>query len=364
MKKLLLIITTMYLTGCSVAKPVVLSAPIQQIKNAYDSNNTRNGATDMEIVKRDRSWIYSTIDPTISILVASEIYITPFNNPSYFDFRDDDLSTREEGNYRSFDTNIFFQTKASCRVRVYGSGSATLYERENSETMLINTSQASKNTRAFKMYKLPYNVATQVDMSQNRRMQTYVYTNTLETKMNSSGNFIINPDTYTYTSYINVIRNGQIYYQSSEDYNVADALPSLEDPNANRLGLYYYYDIETIGAMTISRPQMINDDPILSDYATEFNNIFSSFFECSANNNGLLEYQYNASLSDELTAYQTGYNQGLEEGTEGVGVGWVRQVFRAIQAFLDFDFGFFKLGHLLGGLLVIAVVIFVVRWFR
>lgn len=363
MKKLLLIISTMYLTGCSVAKPVVLSAPIQQINSAYDSNNTRNGATDMEIVKRGYYEIASQIDENVSLLCTTEIYITPYNNPSYFDFRDDNRSTRVEGNYRSFDTNIFFQTKASCKIDVRNR-SDIIYRWENSETMQINTSQASKNTRAFKMYKLPYNIATQVNMSNSAIMQTYVYQNTLETKKDISGNFIVNPYTYTYRIYRNEIRGGQIYYYDSGLYNVADFIPPLEDPNANRLGLYYYNDIETIGAMTIQWPQIINNDDILSDYTTELNNIFTSFFECNENINGRLTYQYNASLSDELTAYQTGYNQGLEEGAEGVGVGWVRQVFRAIQAFLDFDFGFFKLGHLLGGILVIAVVIFVVRWFR
>lgn len=363
MKKLLLIISTMYLTGCSVAKPVVLSAPLQQINRAYDSNNTRNGATDIEIVKRDSYWFPSSIAENTFVNCRTEIYITPYNNPSYFQFTDDSSSTREEGNYRSYDTNIFFQTKASTRI-LYIENNQITYELIDSQTMLINTSQASKNTRAFKMYKLPYNIATQINMNDSSLIQSYVYTNTLETKQEISGNFVVNPYSYTYTSYANMVLNGQIYYYDTGTYNIADYLPPLEDPNANRLGLYYYYDIETVGAMSIPRSTMVNNDAIFSDYASELVDNWKTFFECSTNSNGFLTYQYNASLSDELTAYQTGYNQGITEGAEGVGVGWIRQVFRAIQAFLDFDFGFFKLGHLLGGILVIAIVIFVVRWFR
>lgn len=368
MKKLLLIISTMYLTGCSVAKPVVLSAPLQQIKaikHNLSGDTLRNGTNDFEIVK-----FYSTavFEQNTRLEMYFEIYITPYNNPAHLSYTEDDRSSSIEGGYKSFDTSLFFDTKASLRLHYYDfKNSQTL------EQILLTTNMQRSTTgadqRVFKTYRLPYDTASWIG-NNGSSIYSYVYANTLHCFLRPAGNnedyITINPYNYEFREYRNVLINSQIYYYLTAVVNMQDRLPTIPgEDNTNKLSQLYYNDLYTVGCMNINWWNELDNTTYIKNYKQEIRDgALNFFFGSSSLEEGYLDYQYNASLSQELTAYQTGYNDGLQEGKDGVGTSWIRQVFRAIQAFLDFDFGFFKLGHLLGGILVIAIVVFVVRWFR
>lgn len=363
-KKLLLTLSFLYLTGCSVAKPVILNASykqLNQVKKAYTQTTVRNGANDLEIIKSEAGrYAYIAGEQRIDYYI--DFYVTPYNNPQYFDYEDDENSTRQDGNYRSYNANLFFDVKASIRLyfRNLVSG-ATEESALFTNIMQRNTSQAAINTKVFKMYKLPYNT-NQIPMTDGAFFNSYVYNNTLETYEAFNG-IVINPLTYKFKALRNRVYGGYIYAFTDYEEDISNLLPPLEDPNANRLNLFYYNDFITLGALKINRFNELENYPKLNAYANELKTVCLNFFNCN-NQTGNLSFQYNASISEELTTYENGYSQGIEEGTNGVGTTRVQQVFRAIQSFLNIDFGFFKLAHVLGGMLVIAIVIFVVRWFR
>lgn len=68
-----------------------------------------------------------------------------------------------------------------------------------------------------------------------------------------------------------------------------------------------------------------------------------------------------------LPRQERAYNEGVDEGESHVqpkGLEWVKALFRTLEGFFNINFGFFTMGQLLGGVMVMGIVIFILRWFR
>lgn len=367
-KKLVLLCSVFYLTGCNISKPIILNAlNKKQVNYAYSQTSVRNGASNFVVARKTQTNVRDPENNDRQLECIFQIYISPLNNPASFDYRVNNYNngqTPQDGQYKNIDASLFFQTKVTAKLYyVNRLTNVRLETYEKSITMQTVGNEQLKNIKVFKMYKLPYSTYDwpQVD---NTYVFSYVYNNTLTAEYNDLTDIMtITPTNYEYDRFFNIVSHNEIFARFDANVNIADQLPDIPgEDNSNKLQQFYYYDFATLGALSISWRNELESYANLSRFKDAVRQQTSLFL--NLNTDGKITYQYNASLTEELSAFNDGYSLGIEEGQQGTGTTRIQQVFRAIQSFLNIDFGFFKLAHVLGGMLVIAIVIFIVRRFR
>lgn len=341
MNKSISIISALYLAGCSVAKPLVLNNQInapKQVLKAYTNGNTRNGTNNFYLIdgfRNDEN--HPIITDNNNYIVSFMLYALPYNNPLNFNYE----VIKQNGTYFVFQSSLMYNFKIGIEIQAESDGE---YHNVINLTQAMTLAQDVKTKLLFKSYHLPYD--TNDWSNSNDNFNAYDIENTISIHFGGSGALYVEPENFNEIAYLTTLRNDNIYYSFERSTQIVNAKSCWAEPY---LFIDWVSEVQTIDAQLATE--------IINFFKTNLN-LFNSYEK------KYYTFNYNCSFSEELTAFNDGYIAGLEEGAEGVGTSWIRQVFRAIQAFLDFDFGFFKLGHLLGGVLVIAIVIFIVRWFR
>lgn len=340
MKRTLTIITALYLTGCSVAKPLVLNNQInapKQVLKAYTNLNTRNGANDFEFIFGYRNDINSLLTVDNQDFIFSFIlYAMPRTNPEY-------SISSSNGTYYIYNTELMYNIKLG--LQLYAESDNTFHlVYHNTYTMELN----SNHSKDFFAYHLPGDLASRQNPNSQIKTFTYSPSITMQTVYDSDDymNFYVDCNNIKETTLNAILSNNKIYYYYLSSRNITNTAD--------------YYTFDYLYTYNLGRDlESIKDGLSMAIFTRIYNSMGLDIDETSS-----FIFDYNASFSEEYNAFMDGYNQGLDEGQNGIATPRIRQIFRAIQAFLDFDFGFFKLGHLLGGILVIAIVVFIVRRFR
>ena len=101
-----------------------------------------------------------------------------------------------------------------------------------------------------------------------------------------------------------------------------------------------------------------------SYWKQEYINFFKEKYSFSESFQDItLDFTYNSSINNTNTAWKDGYNNGRELQNTPVGLEWVKGAAKTLESFLNLNFGFFNLGQLLGGVIVIVIVLWILRRF-